>query len=133
MKPSLKVRQEAERLSLLVALLLVLFTAVLTFRAWAAFERNREEAQITRQVVDGTTALLASLRDAEAGQRGFLLTGSDRYLEPYRQALTGIPANLEALARTEASRRHPHQLQRIESLKPLVQDKFCLLYTSRCV
>ena len=123
MKPSLKIRQEAERLSLLVALLLVLFTAVLTFRAWAAFERNREEAQITRQVVDGTTALLASLRDAEAGQRGFLLTGSDRYLEPYRQALTGIPANLEALARTEASRRHPHQLQRIESLKPLVQDK----------
>src|ERR1700683_326695 len=99
MKPSLKVRQEAERLSLLVALLLVLFTAVLTFRAWAAFERNREEAQITRQVVDGTTALLASLRDAEAGQRGFLLTGSDRYLGPYRQALAGIPANLAALAR----------------------------------
>ncbi|HXM42873.1 MAG TPA: CHASE3 domain-containing protein [Bryobacteraceae bacterium] len=123
MKPSLKIRQEAERLSLLIALLLVLFTAILTYRAWAAFERNRQEAQITRQVVDGTTALLSSLKDAEAGQRGFLLTGSDRYLEPYRQALVEIPANLDAIAHAEASGRQPRQIQRIDRLKPLVQSK----------
>jgi len=123
MKPSLKIPQEAERLSLFIALLLVLLTAMLTYRAWAAFERTRQEAQVTRQVVDGTTALISSLRDAETGQRGFLLTGDDRYLEPYRQALRGIPANLDTLARIEASRRHPHEIQRIDRLRPLVQDK----------
>jgi len=76
MKASLKIRQEVERFSLLIALLLVLLTAVLTYRAWAAFERTRREAQITQQVMYGTTALLASLGDAETGQRGFLLTGA---------------------------------------------------------
>ena len=122
MKTSLKIRQEAERLSLLIALVLVLVSAVLTYRAWAAFERNRQEAQLTRQVVDGTTALLSSLKDAEAGQRGFLLTGSDLYLEPYRHALAEIPANLDALARLESG-RDPVQLRRVETLKPLVRAK----------
>jgi len=110
MKLSLGIRQEAERLSLLIALLLVLLTATLTYRSWAASERNRKDALITRQVLDGTTALLSSLADAESGQRGFLLTGSDRYLEPYQEALTRVPANLDALARSEAGRRLPQQL-----------------------
>jgi PAS domain S-box-containing protein len=123
METSLKIRQEAERLALLIALLLVLFTAILTYRAWAAFERNRQEAQSTRQVVDATTELLLSLKDAESGQRGFLLTGSDRYLEPYRQAIHVIPATLDSLVRVEANLRRPLQLQRIERLKPLVQEK----------
>jgi len=123
MKPSFAIRQEAERLALLIALLVVLFSAVLTYRAWASFERNRQEAQTTRQVVDGTTALLSYIKDAETGERGFLLTGADSYLEPYRQALTRVPATLDTLARTEASRRNPRQLPRIDRLKPLVQEK----------
>jgi PAS domain S-box-containing protein len=123
MKASLNIRQEAERLSLLIALLLVLLTAMLTYRAWAAFERTRREAQVTRQLMDGTTTLLASLKDAETGQRGFLLTGSDRYLEPYRRAVAEIPASLDALARIEAGRRNPHEIERIDSLKRLVRVK----------
>jgi PAS domain S-box-containing protein len=127
MKPSLRIRHEAERLALLIALLLVLCTAILTYRAWAAFERNRQEALLTRQIVDGTAVLLSSLQEAESGQRGFLLTGSDRYLAPYRQAVTQIPAALDALARAEGRRRHPSQLQRIARLQPLVEGKMAEL------
>ncbi|MGC2419950.1 MAG: CHASE3 domain-containing protein, partial [Candidatus Acidiferrales bacterium] len=123
MKPSLMIRHEAERLALLVAFLLVLLTAVFTYRAWATFEYDRQQALITRQVVDGTTSLLSSLKDAEAGQRGFLLTGDDRYLEPYRQALTQVPASLDSLARIETDRHRPEQLRRVERLKPLAKDK----------
>lgn len=118
-----KIRQEAERFALLIALLLVMFTAFLSYRAWAAFERTREQVRITRQVVDGTTVLLSYLTGAESAQRGFLLTGDDQYLAPYRQAIAHISASLDALARIEAGRRRPDQLQRIERLKPLVKDK----------
>src|SRR5580658_6238932 len=123
MKPSLEIPQEAERLSVFIALLLVLLTAMLTYRAWAAFERTRQEAQVTRQVVDGTTALLSSLKDAETGQRGFLLTGDDRYLEPYRQALRDASPALDTLTRIEATRSGPDEAQRVKRLRPLVQDK----------
>lgn len=123
MKASVKVRQETENLSLLVAVLLVLLTAIFTYRAWAAFERNIQDARTTRRFVDGTTSLLASLSDAESGQRGYLLTGSDRYLEPYRQALARIPGILDTLTLIDSSRTRPHQLSRIDRLRPLVQTK----------
>jgi len=71
-------------LSLVLALLLVSLTAVLTYRSLAALRRSTDQAAITRKVVDESTALISSLKDAETGQRGFLLTGEDRYLEPYR-------------------------------------------------
>jgi PAS domain S-box-containing protein len=123
MKPAPRIRQETERLSLLLALLLVLLTGVFTYRAWAVFERVRQEAQNTRQVMDSTAALLSALQDAETGQRGFLLTGNDRYLEPYRQALTRVPASLDALARIEAGPTLPLRPPRIDRLKRLVQEK----------
>lgn len=41
--------------------------------------------------------LLTLVRDAETGQRGFLLTGQDRYLEPYVQAREALASTLEEL------------------------------------
>ena len=41
----------------------------------------------THEVIGHIESLLAKLEDAETGQRGYLLTGSDEYLEPYEDAL----------------------------------------------
>jgi signal transduction histidine kinase len=46
--------------------------------------------------------LFSLLQDAESGQRGFLLTGKTRYLEPYDQAVAKIPVALKALDRVTA-------------------------------
>jgi len=118
-----RVPQTTELVSLGSALLLVLLVGVFSYRAWAAYRQSSDQAATTRQVVRETNALLASLRDAETGQRGFLLTGEDRYLEPYRQALTAVPPALDALAGLEAARRRPDQTQRVARLRPLVAAK----------
>ena len=94
-----KLPQVPELLSLLVALLLVLLIAVLTYRTWATFRRQNDEAEITRRVVVNTNALLASMKDAETGQRGFLLTGQESYLAPYDQAVRDIPVTLATLGK----------------------------------
>ncbi len=39
------------------------------------------------------------MQDAESSQRGYLLTGEEPYLEPYRSAVTRIPAAVDALKR----------------------------------
>jgi len=111
-----------ERLSLAFAVILVLLIGILAYRAWRAFALRNEQVQITRQVIADTNGLLSSLKDAETGQRGFLLTGEERYLEPYREALTQTPILLKDLDDVTASRR-PDQAQRVEKLKPLVRDK----------
>src|SRR5216683_6845413 len=109
--PGRHIAHRAELLSLLFALVLVLVIGILSYRAWASFGRRSEQLATTQQIVDGTNALLSSLKDAETGQRGFLLTGDDRYLEPYRRALIEIPATLNTLISTTASRR-PDQARR---------------------
>lgn len=37
------------------------------------------------------------IQDAEGGQRGFLLTGAEPYLEPYRSAVTRLPSAVDTL------------------------------------
>ena len=36
-------------------------------------------------------------RDAETGQRGFLITGEERYLQPYRAALQQVDTDFAGL------------------------------------
>ena len=59
---------------------------------------NIRLSQGYRQVIQSQQAetaineLLAELVNAEAGQRGFLLTGKDEYLDPYNKAIPHIHA-----------------------------------------
>ena len=111
----------AERLWLFLALLVVLVVAFFSYRAWSAFGRQSEQIAITQRVVEGSNALLASVTEAETGQRGFLLTGRDVYLGPYREALKAIPGQLNSLEQATSAR--PDQRDRLERLKPLIRAK----------
>ena len=42
--------------------------------------------------------LLSTVQDAETGQRGYLLTGNDRYLEPYESAVGAVASRLDSVA-----------------------------------
>ena len=70
--------------------------------------------------MDGTNALLSSITDAETAQRGFLLTGEDRYLQAHQQALARILATFSAFRNTIASRR-PDQALRVYAIEPLIR------------
>ena len=80
-------------LAVLAAAGLILINEVSYHRSSEA-AANIEEAQHTRGVLN---KLSQSLLDAETGQRGYLLTGDARYLEPYNQAITDIEKNLDLL------------------------------------
>lgn len=66
-------------------------------------------------------ALEVRLVDAETGQRGFLLTGQDSYLAPYRAAIAAVGSELARLERDTAG--DPEQAARLQALKPLVAAK----------
>ncbi len=57
---------------------------------------NREISR-AHQTVDALRELLSSYKDAETGQRGFLLTGNDDYLAPYNRAIGIVPGELTDL------------------------------------
>jgi PAS domain S-box-containing protein len=91
--------------------------------------RNAEgQRNSSREIRHESLTLLSLLKDAETGQRGFLLTGKERYLEPYNIALLEIPKTLERLeALLDASSSHAQDLTR---LKSLTGDKLNELETS---
>jgi PAS domain S-box-containing protein len=122
MRPQQNILQPAAWLALLAAILIVTVSTILSYRAWTDFRLHNEQSIITRQVVDNVNGLLSSLKDAETGQRGFLLTGQDEYLEPYRQALKDIPIILQSLAALESS-PEPEPVERIEKLRALARER----------
>lgn len=71
--------------------------------------------------IDGRLEALQQLREvlvnAESGQRGYLLTGRDTYLEPYRKARLGAEAALAAVRRNYADQPdRAAELRKIEEM-----------------
>ncbi|WP_224372239.1 response regulator [Hyalangium versicolor] len=104
-----------------LAILAVLLIAGLSYSSLRNRERTGERVTHTLQVVGELEALLSSLKDAETGQRGYLLTGADRYLAPYREANTAITVQLQHLREMTAD--NPQQQERLDRLSGLVKEK----------
>src|SRR5690625_6394570 len=67
-------------------LALMAIVGIVSFTNTSALVTNSEWVEHTHEVITETDAVLASLSDAEAGQRGFVITGVQAYLEPYTAA-----------------------------------------------
>ncbi len=104
--------------------LAVLAAAILIFINEAGFRlstqaaTNIEEAQLTRGSVN---RVLQQMLDAETGQRGYLLTGDTKYLEPYDIATADINQTLDALRRLYAA--YPQELAEFNALSRNVSRK----------
>jgi methyl-accepting chemotaxis protein len=79
----------------------------------------------THQVRTELADLLAELTDAESGQRGYIITGTDIYLEPYQAALAAIKRTFEEVRKLTSD--NPRQQQRLSSIAPLIDAKLAEL------
>ena len=75
----------------------------------------------THQVLRSIEELESELKDAETGQRGYLLTSNIKYLEPYATAIVNLPLTTAKLKTLTAD--NPHQQVRIEQLQKLIDIK----------
>ncbi|MDY6923153.1 MAG: CHASE3 domain-containing protein [Pseudomonadota bacterium] len=64
------------------------------FASASALHSAVERSYDTRLQIQSVFSLL---QDAETGQRGYIITGDERFLEPYDQALTQLSAQMTAL------------------------------------
>ena len=72
--------------------LLMLLAALSFWRQEEASIEARGWLVHTHEVIGHIELLQSKLEDAETGQRGYMLTGSEDYLEPYEDALREVPA-----------------------------------------
>jgi len=108
-----------------------LVVALLVVNAGVAYRNTRQlledagRVAHTHEVLDLTSDVLLSLVDAETGQRGFLITGKDEFLEPYQQALARLDQQVRTLK--DKTQDNPHQQARIGEMETLTTERLALL------
>ncbi len=100
------------------ALVIMAVLSTVAYNNISNLTSTASQVEHTHEVLGELEAVLGWLKDAETGQRGYVITREDRYLEPYNAALDGI-AHVR-----ELTIDNPVQTQRIDDLKPFVDDKF---------
>jgi len=96
----------------------VLIIGAVTYNAIARAREANAWVEHTHLTIDRTRATLSDLKDAETGQRGFVLTGDEAYLDPYTSALTALAADTSALRLLTVD--NPAAQARLDALAPLV-------------
>ena len=110
-----------------LALVLVMLVSVgwLAYLDMTATIAADQSTARTNLVIDELGDLLSSLKDAETGQRGFIITGNEEYLAPYQASLGQIESHLAVLRRLTAG--NSREVQRLAAITPLVAAKLAEL------
>ncbi len=96
-------------------------TAMLSQTLFKTLEEARLRVRATHTVLITLGDLMIGATDAETGQRGFIITQKENYLEPYHQGVKSADAALSKLETLQT--RSPQQLARIADLKALWTEK----------
>jgi PAS domain S-box-containing protein len=75
----------------------------------------------TQEVLRETETVISDLKDVETGVRGYLISGQDEFLAPYRSALASIPSHLGRLK--ELTVDNADQQKRAGSLDRLARKR----------
>ncbi len=75
----------------------------------------------THQVISAARGLLESVREVQAGQRGYVISGSEEWLEPYKAGLKDVEARARELRTLTAD--NPLQQQRLDRVERLISER----------
>jgi diguanylate cyclase (GGDEF)-like protein/PAS domain S-box-containing protein len=109
------------------ALLLAILFAVglVSYRNTRKLIRDSNRVTHSHEIIDGLEGTLSAIKDAETGQRGYIITGDEEYLKPYRTALPVINQRIEQLKLLTVT--DPEQPRRLADLEREVAERLQLL------
>jgi methyl-accepting chemotaxis protein len=108
-----------------LALVILIAIGAVSYTSTVKFMDSAGWVAHTYEVLDNLGGFLAAMTDAETGQRGYLITGQDPYLEPYRVAAAAVDQRLKTLRSLTAD--NATQQRRLDALEPLVESKLAEL------
>ncbi len=106
-----------------LALVVLLGVSIISYQSILQVAVKGNSRQIELFVEDA----LGLVKEAEAGQRGYLLSGQDSFLEPYEHARKTIDAKLKDLKDALVIQNVNSQLDAMNELEPLIRQKLAEL------
>lgn len=112
-------RVERKLLALLAVAYLSLFVIVGAIWGSRAHLIDGQRVEVLHTSLYQLSETLSLLKDAETGQRGFLLTGEDSFLQPYNVAVQHLHSQFQALRAIPLMEMYADDIARIEQLAEL--------------
>jgi PAS domain S-box-containing protein len=113
--------QKTTGMGLAVAGMILLLVAVLLYRNGRSFIESSEWVSHTHEVLAELETILSTLAEAQTATRGFIITGQEAFLEPYRAAAPAARAQLYRLKWLTSD--NPDQQRRVAMLEKAVSEK----------
>ncbi|MBE7178839.1 MAG: CHASE3 domain-containing protein, partial [Mucilaginibacter polytrichastri] len=104
-----------------VTFLLVAGISFYSYKCIISLEDDKFKVEHTQRVIDGTHKLIKDLLDAETGQRGFVITGNAKFLEPYNASVGNVRPTIDSLNLLMADNRS--QEENLDSLDYFADKK----------
>ena len=108
-----------------LSFLLLLAIGTVAFRSINSLTRTNELVVHARDVIVHISDLLSLAKDAETGQRGYVITADESYLEPYQAAITRLPVVIQQLRQLTVD--NADQQKRLDAVEPLIAAKLAEL------
>jgi methyl-accepting chemotaxis protein len=118
-------------LGLVPIVIAVVGSGYITYRYNLFLTRTRLLVDHSLKVTDAIDDLMLTLQNAETGQRGYIITGKDAYLEPYRTATDGLAGELADLRKLIGD--NADQIASLQHVEALSQSKLEELGTTIAV
>jgi methyl-accepting chemotaxis protein len=104
-----------------LALAILVVIGSVSYRNTATLTETADMVAHTHQVLEHLQAVLSDVKDAETGQRGYIITGAEKYLDPFHAGQGAISQDIKALR--DLTRDNLNQQRRLDVLEPLISGK----------
>ena len=108
-----------------IAPLILVSIGVVAYGQSNVLQSDAQQIDIAVALIKDLDQLNIRLIDAETGQRGYLITGEDKYLEPYNAALLQIPILTESVSRLVSA--NPEETADVDTIRALTSKKLAEL------
>ncbi|KXS30550.1 MAG: Methyl-accepting chemotaxis sensory transducer, partial [Candidatus Gallionella acididurans] len=108
-----------------LALIILVILGVVSYRTTTGLIDAAQMRAHSYQVLENLERVLSTLEAAETGQRGYIIVGEERYLEPYQAGVSSVNQAIQSLRELTAD--NPSQQQRLNVLESLVAAKLAEL------
>jgi signal transduction histidine kinase/CheY-like chemotaxis protein/CHASE3 domain sensor protein len=108
-----------------ISIILLMVSSIASYISIRNLLNSADLVNHTNQVINELNTLMLSLKDGEAGQRGYLLTRDRRYLSPYQDARERSLQSSTKVA--SLTRDNNEQQQDATTLQSLTEQRFTVL------
>ena len=109
----------------LIPCLLLLGIGVVAYRSIGSLTSTNELVAHTNEVLDHLFQVRSLLKDGEIGQRGYIITGDEAFLAPYREGTGAVAAAFKDLRQVTAG--NASYQPRLDQMQPLITAKLAEL------